>query len=180
MRRGFPNAATALFVALGAALFAPGDAVAGYSVTVVRGEASRHATAHTLVQPSSRRVTAIERRVAEPAATIGQALSQQPVHPDLCKVRIVHTTLWLDPDENYIQNMRCRFDHNHAIPAAQRLACSLRQQGVYAVRGRAEIATPRGATPIRPIRLSLPAPREQVPDNRSEPARVATATNPSP
>lgn len=34
-------------------------------------------------------------------------------------------------------------------------------------------------TPIRPMRLPLPAPREQVPDNRSEPARVATATNPA-
>lgn len=176
MRRGFPNAATALFVALGVPLFAPGDAVAGPSVTVVRGEALRDTTAHTLVH---RRGTAIERRTAEPAATIGQPLSQRPLHPGVYEVRIVHTTLWLDPDKNYIQNMRCRFDHNHAIPAAQRLACSLRQRGAYTVRGRAEIAIPRSVTPIRPMRLPLPAPHEQVPYNRSEPARVATATNPA-
>jgi len=177
MRRGFPNAATALFVALGAPLFAPGDAVAGSSVTVVRSEALRDATAHTLVHRS---VTALERRGAEPAATIGQALSQRSVHPGVYEVRIVYTTLWLDPDENYIQNMRCRIDHNHAIPAAQRLACSLRQQGAYTVRGRAEIAPPRSATLIRPMRLPLPTHREQVPDNRSKPARVAIATNPAP
>lgn len=37
MRRGFPDAATALIVALGTALTASGDAVAGFAVRTVAG-----------------------------------------------------------------------------------------------------------------------------------------------
>ena len=158
MQRGCPTAATALFVALGAALIAPGDAVAGGRVHTVSGGTDRD-TEYTLVHPSARRMSIIERRVVKPAATVARPMSEQPVHPDLFEVRIVHTTVWIDPDKEMIRNVRYRIDHNHAIPAAQRLAHSLRGGGAYTATAPRDNGDPPRMSEIRRILLPAPGPR---------------------
>ena len=74
----------------------------------------------------SRTARVVTRHVVDSAAVVSRELSDQPVHPHLIEVRVVNTTVWLDPDKDYIRQGFYKIDENHHIPAAQRLARSMR------------------------------------------------------
>jgi len=89
----------------------------------------RPTAANTRVLPQ---VVVIERHVVEPAAVISRELAQQPVHPHLIEVFIFgegqqgSSTIYLDPDVDYINQGYLKLDEGHSINRAQRLARSLR------------------------------------------------------
>lgn len=83
-------------------------------------------TAHRLSRGDHARVYVVTRPIVVPAATVSRELSEQPVRPHLVEVQLVNTTIFLDPDADYVNTGVNRIDENHSLIKAQRLARSLR------------------------------------------------------
>jgi len=144
-------------------------------------------TGHDLRQGEQSRVTVVTRPVAVPAATVSRELSQQPVHPHLIEVRYVNTTLYLDPNADYIHQGVNRIDDNHSLVKAQRLGRSLRAKGVTVIYGSPQRAAldPMNIEPraviMRPMRGPVPQhPGDmpivpQPPEKAKDPKTVAMA-----
>ncbi|MCE9591114.1 MAG: hypothetical protein K8S99_11380 [Planctomycetes bacterium] len=94
-------------------------------------------TAHRLPQGQGPRVYVVTRDIVEPAAIVTRELSEQPVRPDLIEVRMVNTTVLLDPDADYYHQGVNPVDQNFSLLKAQRLARSLRgyARGVTVIYG---------------------------------------------
>ena len=174
MRRSFWLGTWIPLIAAGAAVMCPSDLLA-----VNRPGA--HAVTHS--RPIRARIARmVTRHVADPNASVSRELSEQPVHPHLIEVQVVNTTIWLDPEKDYIRQGFYKIDENHHIPAAQRLARSLRAPGARTYWG-SHAGTHDSARTIRPFMIlmkpqfrnaPLPARPQQVPDRKRN-AKLAFA-----
>lgn len=105
------------------------------------------------VDPSNNSAYVVESApVVAPAATVGRALSEQPVHPWMYKVRVGSTTTLLDPLANYSDDGPGRLDENHWIPRSQREFISRHgDQGAYVIMGRPDGRASRQFEPLMTI-----------------------------
>ncbi len=118
MRRSFWVGTWIASIAAVAAVICPSNVSAA-------NRPSAHAVTHS--RPiRSRTARVVTRHVVDRAALVSRDLSEQPVHPHLIEVQVVNTTIWLDPDKDYIRQGFYNIDENQHVPAAQRLALSLR------------------------------------------------------
>ena len=108
--------------------------------------------------------------VVAPAAVIGRELAEQPTYSHLVELRLVNTTVLIDPKENYQRQNVFQVDENQFLVKAARLANSLRK-------GKARIVRRPDATGVMqsekqqfvPI-MVIPKPRPDAPAIPSVPA----------
>ena len=135
MRKGSLPISGILVALMAIAMQHPGDAWAqagAYTVTNSR-----------LLRPSARYMHVVRRGVADPAAVVSREVAEQPVHEHLVEVRMINTTVWLDPQKQYIRRgSHYKIDHNHSIPAAARLARSLLAGQAHTVWGSGHLSEP--------------------------------------
>lgn len=106
-------------------------------------------------------VHVVSRSVTEPSAVINRALSEQPVHPHLIEVRLVHTTVHLDPEKNYERSGRVgRRNPNEKLLKAQCLWKYLNARKAYVIYGRGHQAIETAT--VKP-RVIIMKPNEHAP-----------------
>lgn len=76
-------------------------------VTRASGMHSDQVVMHPVVStPASHVEHVVTRSVVEPAAVVSRGLAMQPVHPHLIEVKIDHSTIYLDPQVDYLRQDR--------------------------------------------------------------------------
>ncbi len=169
MRRSFWVGTWIASIAAGAAVMSPSDLLAA-------NRPGAHAVTHS--RPiRTRTAQAITRHVVDSASVVSRELSDQPVHPHLIEVQVVNVTVWLDPEKDYIRQGFYKIDENHHIPAAQRLAWSLRAPRARTYWG-SNSGTYDSQRTIRPFMIlmkpqfrnaPLPARPQQIPARKRKP-----------
>ena len=81
--------------------------------------------AHRVYSPVKRRVWVSSRLAARPASIVSKPMNLDTHHDDLIEVRVVNTSIYIDPNADQMHQGENRIDENHHIPAAQRLYRSL-------------------------------------------------------
>lgn len=117
----------------------------------------------------------VVRPVAAPAATVDRALAEQPVRPYLIEVRLVNTTVYLDPAVDYGRKRVGSLDEDHFILKAQRVHASLQPQGPRVMYPPTPVEERAGETqPAFILHRPAPAPpRPQAVPGRPAPPRAA-------
>ncbi|MEE9212589.1 MAG: hypothetical protein V3U29_08045 [Phycisphaeraceae bacterium] len=112
------------------------DVLAGHqSARIVRkGHVAPGGVSEYRVHDTPQHLYLVQRSVTESAAVVSRALSEQPVHKHLVEVRVVNTTIYLDPDVNYIRQGQYRIDDDHFILKALRLHASLTAKPARVIR----------------------------------------------
>ena len=160
MQRGIV-ASSWVIVALGATMVP--------AVVAIAQDCAYTVTANGQVWSAAHGVRVITQQVAVLATTVSCALGDQPVHPHLIEVQVVNTTIWLDLKKDYIRQGHYKIDENHFIPAAQRLARSLRAGHAYTIWGSQRQVQERSKTIhphmilMKPKFRHLPQPRQAPP-----------------
>lgn len=90
--------------------------------------------AHQLQVPVKRRVWVASRPGADPAAITSRPMGLHTHTADLVAVRVVNTTIYLDPNADYTHQGEHRIDSDHTIVAAQRLYRSLNAKPARVIR----------------------------------------------
>ncbi len=90
---------------------------------------------HRLYTPVKRRVWVVRRQHSGTSVVTSARLKQiQPSHREPIAVRVVNSTIYLDPQADYIRQGEHRIDANHYIPTAQRLYRSLNARPARIIR----------------------------------------------
>jgi hypothetical protein len=108
-----------------------------------------------------------------PAALVDRALAEQPVHPYLIEVRLVNTTVYLDPQADYQHKRVGSLDENHFILRAQRLYQSLGGEParvIYGSRARRPLAGGPGGPAVVLLKPGILGPQQQIPGEDRTPS----------
>ena len=104
---------------------------------IVRPEGQTGPKVYRVHTSPRRQVHLVERAVTNSAAVVSRELAEQPVHEHLVEVRVVHTTIYLDPEKNYIRQNQYRIDEDHHILKALRLHAALSAKPARVIRNEA-------------------------------------------
>lgn len=175
-------AAAAMSAATAMGATPPGGAGVSTRAHVI-GRPAAGVVCHPLASPVREQHAAVlvDRPVVEPAATVSRALSEQPVHPYLAELKLVHTTIYIDPRKNYMDGPLGGLDRNHDIVKAKSLYLSLHARPAHVVRRPATAArTPDPATIQPKVILFRPdvLDRPLTPAQSPLPEKVATPPPP--
>jgi hypothetical protein len=128
--------------------------------------------ADSAVQPRLQtHVVIVQRPIVEPAATVGRALAQQPVWPDLVEVFLLGessgsaNTIYLHPDVDYENQGSLRLDRDHFINRAQRSANQMRRRPARIIWG-APHTEPADTADVAPAFI-LERPQPATPQRRN-------------
>jgi hypothetical protein len=128
----------------------------------------------------------VTRQVVAPSAVVSRELREQPVYTDLIELKVVNTTIMIDPDEDYIHQSTNAIDDKQFIPTAQRLYRSLTAKKAHVIWGKESTKRDAHALDIQPIMIIRPdfkndgsSPRmEKTPDSMEPSAPVKSKMNP--
>jgi len=128
---------TALLTTLLAAAAAPA-ALAASQTAYILGPGHHAATHEPAVTKlhKTHHVSLVTRPVAEPAAVVAEPLADQPVWDHMIELQVGGgTTVFIDPDTDYVNRDIGGIDEDHSWVKAQRLYRSLRAKGVQIIGG---------------------------------------------
>lgn len=131
-----------------------GQDVAPGRARIIWGDGARalQTQTHWTSPCGSAPVGVVLRQVAHGAVTMDRALAESPTRPYLIEVRINQTTVYLDPNKDYLRQGPHLIDSDQYIPRAQRLWHTL-------VRSRAQLILPGDRQEVETRSTKLPVPR---------------------
>jgi len=161
----------------------PESRFGSFAEPLVSSTAEKPATPSAIDLRLQTHVVIVQRPVVEPAATVGRALAQQPVWPDLVEVFLLGegsggaSTIYLHPDVDYENQGNLRLDRNHFINRAQRSANQMRRRPARVIWG-AQHTNPTSTPAVAPaFILERPQPATPRRQNNADKPKLAQSND---